>query len=134
MALDLERERGAAITQIRTLDDLLARWGRLEPGRRRATEGAFEVKLGAHWHLVSCKNTLPDLGRGALLAVLHDALAEAGLNWTLASGADGCTATVRLEGGLGERVTHSVTTHSESMALLWAYLELLAPTPGGLSA
>lgn len=127
------RVRHLATPQVRSLYDLLERWGQLEPGRCRPTEDAFEVKLGPHWHLISVGAA--GLSRGVLLAALHDALAEAELTWTLASHADGFTATLSLDAAAGPgSVTYSVTTYSEPMSLLWAYLELLAPTSGGLDA
>jgi hypothetical protein len=133
VSFKLGRVRDLATPQVRSLYDLLERWGRLEPERCRPTEDAFEVKLGPHWHLISAAAS--GLSRGALLAALHDALAEAELSWTLASHADGFTATLSPDAVAGPgRVTYSVTTYSEPMSLLWAYLELLAPTSGGLNA
>jgi hypothetical protein len=60
-----------------------------------------------------------------LQAALQDALAARGLDWSLAGGSGRVTARVRAPGD-GLPRTAEVTTYSEGMALLWAYLDALA--------
>lgn len=121
----------ASRTITKTLVDLLREWARLEPGRCRCAERAFEVRLGPHWYLAcSRENAVSDLSRGVLQAALYDALAEHGLDWTLSSHGGGFSATVVRESA----VSYEITTYSEGMSLLWAYLEALSPLPCGLDA
>lgn len=119
-----------------TLSDLLSRWARLEPERCRFDKACYLVNVESHWHvLCGDDNTLGVLQQGFLQVALQDALAEHNFGWTLSAHHGSASATVVTNKELSENtVTYEITTHSEAMSLLWVYLEVLSPTPGGLDA
>jgi len=110
----------------RTLGELLGRWARLEPACCRAQGDLYAAFAEGRWQAVCGRDhrTLPG-GYGALWTALQDALAARAQDWSLTVCRGQVVATVSVAGG-----TVEVSTHSEAMSLLWAYLDALeASTP-----
>jgi hypothetical protein len=112
-----------------SLAQLLARWSALEPERCRDVGAGYHVALdapgGCSWRPCDPQDTAPELQ-----AAVQDALAERALEWSLTCCKGLATACV-IRGGCRYRVS----TCSEAMSLLWAYLDALEETkPQSLNA